>query len=90
MQYNIKPTNIKYHLHYYFSDMVSVLTNIKNFDSSLLEINKLSFKGFSVNIYYIKCMTLKSLDHANIDNENVLYLVFNNVDEYIKEENVIK
>ena len=72
MQYNMKPTNIKYHLYYYFSDMVNVLTNIKNFDLSLLEINKLSFKGFSVNLYYIKYMTLESLHHTNIDNENFL------------------
>ena len=35
-------------------------------------------------------MTLKSLDHANIDNENFLYPVFNNLGEYIKEKNEIK
>ena len=85
MQYKINTTNIKNHLYYYFSDMVNVLTNIEDFDPSLLEINKLSFKDFSINIYYIKYMTLKSLDHANIDNENFLYPVFNNLDEYIKE-----
>ena len=28
---------------------------------------------------------MKSLDHINIDNENPLYLIFNNVDGYIIE-----
>ena len=35
-------------------------------------------------------MALKSLDHANIVNENFLYPVFNNLGEYIKEKNEIK
>ena len=38
---------------YLFND--NMIVNIKDFDSSLLEINKLSFKGaFSLNICYIK------------------------------------
>ena len=28
---------------------------------------------------------MKSLDHVNIDNENFLYLIFNNKDGYIKK-----
>ena len=28
---------------------------------------------------------MKSLDHVNIDCENTLYLIFNNVDGYIKK-----
>ena len=28
---------------------------------------------------------MKSLDHKNIDNENCLYIIFNNVDGYIIE-----
>ena len=63
------------------------MVNIENFDPSLLEINKVSFKGvFSVNINYMKYITVKSLDHVNVDNENFLYLVFNNVDGYIKKK----
>ena len=30
---------------------------------------------------------MKSLDHENINYENSLYLVFNNIDGYIIEEN---
>ena len=62
------------------------MINIKNFDPSLLEINELLFTGVSVNIYYIKHITMKSLDHVNIDNEDFLDLVFNNVDGYITEQ----
>ena len=77
----------KHCLCYLFNEMI----NIKNFDPSLLEINKLSFRGvFSVNIYYIKYITMKSFDHVNIHNEDFLYLIFNNVDGYIKEKNGIK
>ena len=55
------------------------MVSIKNFDP-----NKLSFRGvLSVNIYYIKYITMKSIDHVNIDNEDFLYLIFNNVDGYI-------
>ena len=67
------------------------MINIKNFDPRLLEINKLSFKGvFSVNIYYIKYVTTKSLDHVNIDNEDFFRLAFNNVYGYIEESIGIK
>ena len=43
MQVNIRQIKIRNHLDYLFNDMI---VNIKDFDSSLLEINKLSFKGF--------------------------------------------
>ena len=83
MQHNIKQINIKNRPCYYFNDMI----NIKNFDPSLLKTNKLLFRGVSVNIYYIKYITIKSFDHVKIDNENFLYLIFDNVDGYIKESN---
>ena len=67
------------------------MINIKIFDPNLLKITKLSFRGvLSVNIYYLKYVTMKSLDHINIDNENFLYLIFNKVDGYIEESNGIK
>ena len=31
-------------------------------------------------------VSMRSLDYINMDNENVLYLIFNNVDGYIKEK----
>ena len=37
----------------------------------------------------MKYITVNSLEHVSIDNENFLYLVFNNVDGYIKEKNGI-
>ena len=43
---------------YLFND--NTIVNVKDFDSRLLEINKLSFKGvFSLNIYYIKYLPTK-------------------------------
>ena len=33
---------------------------------------------------------MKRLDHVNIDNKNVLYFIFNNVDRYTEESNGIK
>ena len=87
MQHNIKQVNIKNRSDYFFNDMI----NIKHFDPNLLKITKLSFRGvFSFNIYYAKYITMKSLDHENIDNENFLYLIFDNVDGYIEEGNGIK
>ena len=55
------------------------MINIKNFDLSLLDIEKISFKSTDDVIYDIKYITMKSLD-----NENSLYLIFNNVDGYIE------
>ena len=48
MEINIKQMKIKNRPDYLFSDILIV--NIKDFDSNLLQINKLSFKGiFSVS-----------------------------------------
>ena len=71
-------------LPYYF---FNYRINIKNFDPSLLEINKLSFKSTNTNIYHIEYITMRSFDHVNIDSENPLCLTFNNVDGYIEENN---
>ena len=67
------------------------MINIKWFDPRLLKINKLSFKGvFSVNIYYISYITMKLPDNVNIDDEDFLYLTFNNVDGYLMKNDGIK
>ena len=59
MEINIKQMKIKNRPDYLFSDILIV--NIKDFDSNLLEINKLSFKGiFSVS-YYINTSLQKVL-----------------------------
>ena len=64
--------------------------NIKDFDSNLLKINKLSFKGvFSLNIYYIKYIPTKRTNRVSIDrtdnDEDYLYLFLYDVDGYIEE-----
>ena len=62
------------------------MINIKNFDPSLLEINKLSCKKANINIHHIEFITMRSLDYVNINSGNPLYLIFNNVDGYVIEE----
>ena len=47
----------------------------------------MSFKSTDPFIYNIRHITMKSLVHVNIDSESPLYLIFNNVDEYIQESN---
>ena len=63
----IRKINIKNRLYYFLNDM----TNIKNFDSNLLSIDKISFKNTDAVIYNIKYVTMKSLDHETIDSENL-------------------
>ena len=58
------------------------MTNIKNFDPKLLGLNQISIKSTDDVIYDIEYITVKSLDSANS-----IYLVFNNVDAYIEENN---
>ena len=84
MERNIKQINIKNRSCYLFNSIINDMINIKQFDAGLLEINKLSFKGaFSINIYYITCIAMKSHNYANdSNNEDLLHLFFNNVDYY--------
>ena len=63
------------------------MINNKRFDSSLLVIDKISFKSIDAVTYHIKCITMKSLDHGNIECENSLLSFLNNVDRYIEKEN---
>ena len=91
MPVNIRQMKIKNLPEYLFND--NMIVNIKDFDSSLLEINKISFKGaFSLNIYYIKHTPKKCLDHLDVhnnSNEDFLYLFLDDVDGHI-EKNEIK
>ena len=68
----LRQVNIKNRQNYFFNTMI----NIKNFDPNLLSIDQVSFKGADCVIYGIEYF-------KNFDNENSLYLVFNNVDAYI-------
>ena len=52
---NIKQINIKNRKYYFFNEMI----NIKDFDSSLIKIDKKSYKN--IGICNIGCITVKKL-----------------------------
>ena len=93
MEKNIRPMKIKKCRDYLFND--SMIVNIEDFYSSLLEINKLWFKAlFSNNINYIKYIPTKSPNRVSIDrndnDEDYIYLFLDDVDGHIEENNGIK
>ena len=61
------------------------MINIKNFDSSLLKIDKKSYKN--TGIYYIGYITIKNSDRVKINSVNPLYLIIGEVDRRIEENN---
>ena len=77
---NIKETNIKNETHYFFDDMI----NIKDFDLSLLKIDKKSYKN--IYIYYIGYITMKDSNHVKINSVNPLYTIINEVEGSISEK----
>ena len=64
---NIKQINIKNRTYCVFNNMI----HIKNFDSSLLKIDKTSYKN--IEIYYIGYIKMKDLDYINNHGVNRLY-----------------
>ena len=79
---NIKQINIKNRTYYFFNGMI----NIKDFDSSLLKINKKSCKN--IGIYNIGQITIKKIDdYENIYSVNPLYLITGKVIEHVEEKN---
>ena len=71
----IKEINIRNRTYHFFDDMI----NIKGFDSSLLKIDKKSYKN--IGIYYIGYITMKSIsDYENINSVNSLHLIIGEVD----------
>ena len=79
---NIKQNNIKNRTYYFFNDMI----NIKDFDPSLIKINKNSYKN--IGIYPIGYITIKiNSDSESINSVNPPYLMIGEVDGYIKENN---
>ena len=80
---SIKQINLENRPHYFYND----ITNIKNFNSNLLNLHKILFKSIATIICNIKFMTIKSINQANVDNKNPIYFIFNNLDGYIKENN---
>ena len=67
-------------MYYSFNDIIK----IKNFDSSLLKIDKKSYKN--IGIYNIRYITIKKIDdYENIHNVNSLYLMIVEVFGHIEE-----
>ena len=62
------------------------MINIKYFDSSLIKIDKKSYRN--IGIYHIEYVTIKSIsDCENINSVNPLYLIIGYVDGYTEESN---
>ena len=81
----VKEINIKNRTYYFFND----ITNIEEFDSNLLKIDKKSYKDN--DIYYIGYNTIRKIgDYENIYSVNLLYLIIGKVDRYIEEKNQSK
>ena len=72
----LRQVNIKNCPNFFFNSM----TSIKNFDANLLGINKISFTSTDSVVYDIEYF-------KNLDGANSLYLVFNDVHVYFKENN---
>ena len=79
---NIKEINIKNQTYYCFNYMI----NIEDFDSSLLKMNKKSYKN--IGIYNIGYITIKKVDdYENIYSVNPSYLITGKVIGHIEEKN---
>ena len=75
-----KRLNIKNRTYYFHDDLI----NLKSFDSTLLNLHKRSL--MDISIYYIEYITTKIIsDYENITSVNPLYLIINDVDGYIEE-----
>ena len=70
----VRQINIENRQGYFFNDM----TNINDFDPSLLNIDEISFKSDELIMYDIEYI-------KNLNSLNTLYLVFNNLDAYIEK-----
>ena len=62
------------------------MINIENFDSSLIKIDKKTYKN--IGIYNIGYITIKRIsDYEYINSVNPLYLIIGKVDGYLGENN---
>ena len=78
----VKQIEIKNPTYYLYNDLI----NLENFDSNLLKIDKMHYKG--INIYYIGYITIKKNDDCeSIYSVNPLYLPANHASGYIEEKN---
>ena len=63
------------------------MINIKDFDPSLIKINKKTYKN--IGIYYIGYITMEYSDHVKINSVNPLYLIIGEVDGYLEIDGCI-
>ena len=78
---SVKQIETKNRTFYFCNDMM----NLKNFDSNLLKIDKMHYKG--INIYYIGYIAIKKVeDCERIYSINSLYLFVNRTSGYIEEK----
>ena len=80
---DIKKLNIKNRSYYFFKDMI----NIEDIDSSLLKLDKKSYKN--IDIYYIRYKKTKKKidDYENIYSVDLCYLITGKVNRFIEERN---
>ena len=65
MTTDVKSVNIRNHTYYFFNDMI----NLSDFDSSLVKIDKKSYKD--INVYFIGYITINKIDdYKNIHSVN--------------------
>ena len=74
--------NIRNRTYYFFNDMI----NLSDFDSSLVKIDKKSYKD--INVYFIGYITINKIDdYENIHSVNPLYLIIHSAAGHFKEKN---
>ena len=74
--------NIRNCTYYFFNDMI----NLSDFDSSLVKIDKKSYKD--INVYFIGYITINKIDdYENIHSVNPLYLIIHSAAGHFKEKN---
>ena len=81
----VKQINIKNRTYYFYNDII----DLENFDSSLLKIDKKSYKD--IGIYIIGYIRIKKTDDCkNIHSVNPLYLRINHASGYFEEKDTNK
>ena len=81
----VRQINIKNRTFYFYRNMI----NIKNFDPTLLKIDRKSYKD--IGIYNTEYIAIKKTDDCEtIYNVNPLYLLVNHASGYIEEKGVNK
>ena len=76
--------NIKNRSHYFYNDQI----NLKDFDASLLKVDKKKKKNTEIDIYYIGYVTVNKIANCNNNNSvNPLYLMINETIRHFEEKN---